>query len=81
MTVSLEFFQPDEKGDLKPVREDGFPAVLQTESTNYDPEKEEWYSLWLPRSPMGNYTMAMLLAPLDPKKHAARSKKVGVGLR
>jgi hypothetical protein len=78
LTVALEFFQADEKGTLKVVRDDGFSSVLQTESAGYDPNKEEWYSMWH-ALPYGKYTMAMLLAPLDPKKHAPDLKKVGVG--
>jgi hypothetical protein len=78
LAVALQFFQPDETGALKVVREAGFPVTLQTQSANYDPGKEEWYALGY-ALPFGKYTMALLLAPMDPKKPAPDTKRVGVG--
>jgi len=78
LAVALQFFQTDESGVQKVVREAGFPVTVQTPSAGYDPNKEEWYSLNYPLA-YGKYTIAMLLAPLDPKKHTPDLKKVGVG--
>jgi hypothetical protein len=75
--VALEYFQTDETGAQKVVREAGFPVTLQTDSAGYDPNKEDWYSLGYPL-PYGKYTVALLLSPLDPKKHTPDLKKVGV---
>lgn len=77
LAVGLEFFQTDEAGAQKLAREVGFSTALQTESAGYDPNKEEWYALGYPL-PYGKYTMAMFLAPMDPKKSTPDLKKVGV---
>jgi hypothetical protein len=74
----LEFFQADEAGALKVSGERSIPVTLQTDSAGYDPAKEEWYALTV-GLPYGKYTIAMLLAPVDPKKGTADIKKVGVG--
>jgi len=77
LAVAIEFFQADEAGALKVVRDTGFPVALQTESAGYDANKEEWYTVGYPL-PSGKYTVAMLLAPLDAKKATPDLKKVGV---
>jgi len=77
LAVALQYFQADAAGVQKVVREAGFGATIQTDSAGYDPNKEEWYSLGYP-VPYGKYTMALLLAPMDPKKNQPDLKKVGV---
>jgi len=77
LALVLEFLQADEAGAMKVSREASFPVTLQTDGAGYDPAKEEWYSLGI-GLPYGKYTIAMLLAPIDPKKGTADIKKVGV---
>jgi len=77
LALALEFLQPDQTGALKVYKDASFGVNLQTDSTGYDPNKEEWYSLGF-GLPCGKYTLAMLFAHLDPKKGVADIKKVGV---
>lgn len=77
LALAIEFLQADEAGVLKVSRETSFPVTLQTDGASYDPAKEEWYTLGV-GLPYGKYTIAMLLAPVDPKKGTADIKKAGV---
>ncbi|MGD1009137.1 MAG: hypothetical protein ABR951_03185 [Candidatus Aminicenantales bacterium] len=77
LAVVLQFFQADEAGAMKASREATIPVTLRTEGAGYDAAKEEWYALGV-GLPYGKYTIAMLIAHIDPKKGVADQKKVGV---
>jgi hypothetical protein len=77
LAMAFEFYQTDETGAQKVSRYANFPVTLQTDAAGYDPNKEEWYSLGF-GLPCGKYTVAMLIAAVDPKKGTADIKRVGV---
>lgn len=81
LNVFVEFRQTDATGTSKAVREIFVPAVIQEDSTTYDPEKQCWYSLGCTLRP-GNYTIAMALThrsvPSTKKSTMDDLKKVGV---
>lgn len=67
MHVFLEFHKL-ENGAAGPVAMEVYvPAILNADSASYDPEKEEWYSVWA-ILPGGDYVLAMALASPDLKK-------------
>jgi hypothetical protein len=67
INVFFQFFQAAEAGASKPLFAGKSLAVLKTEGTGYDPEKEEWYSFGM-AMPAGDYTLAMVLSTPDMKK-------------
>lgn len=67
LNVFFQFFQPGEAGMLKPALAGKALAVLKTDGTGYDPEKEDWYSLGLAMQ-AGTYTLAMVITTPDMKK-------------
>lgn len=65
--VFLEFHKL-ENGVAGPVAQEVYvPAVLTEDPATYDPEKENWYSVWS-ILPGGDYVLALALASPDLKK-------------
>jgi len=67
LNAFFEFFQPDASGALKSRFGGKSQAVLTTDSQEYTPDKEDWYSFGL-ALPAGKYTLAFVLATPDMKK-------------
>jgi hypothetical protein len=67
LNVFFQFFQPGEAGAFKPFWGGKSLAVLKSDGTGYDAEKEDWYSFGL-AMPSGKYTLAMVLTTPDMKK-------------
>jgi hypothetical protein len=67
LNAFFEFFQPDATGALKSRFGGKTQAVLTTDSQDYSPDKEDWYSIGL-ALPAGKYTLAFVLATPDMKK-------------
>ena len=67
LNAFFEFFLPDASGALKSRFGGRSQTILTTDSQDYAPDKEDWYSFGLALPP-GQYTLAMVLATPDNKK-------------
>jgi len=67
LNVFFQFFQAGEAMPVKPMFGGKSLAVLKSDGTGYDPEKEDWYSFGL-AMPAGQYSLAMVLTTPDMKK-------------
>jgi hypothetical protein len=67
LNAFFEFFQADASGALKSRFGGKSQAVLTTDSQDYAPDKDDWYSFGL-ALPAGQYTLAFVIATPDMKK-------------
>lgn len=67
LNVFLQFHRLEKKEPVEVFKEVYIPLDLQAESTSYDPEKEEVYSIAYPLPP-GDYMMAMAITSIDLQK-------------
>jgi hypothetical protein len=65
--VFLEFHALENGAPGKVVREVYVPAAMEIDGANYDPEKEDWYTIGYPL-PAGGYLLAMAVASQDLKR-------------
>jgi len=67
LNVFLQFYLLKNKKPVEVFKEVYIPVNFQAESTSFDPEKEEMYSIGYPL-PSGDYLLAMATTSLDLKK-------------
>ncbi len=67
LNVFFQFYKPADDGTLKPFLGGKSLAILKTDGTGYDAEKEDWYSFGTGLE-VGKYTLAMVLTTPDMKK-------------
>lgn len=67
LNIFLQFYRLEEEEPVEVIKEVYIPVKLQTESTSYEPEKEEIYSTSYPLPP-GDYLLAMAVTSLDLQK-------------